>query len=180
MHETDPHARMLPGRRGRYRSGMNVIEKLRQLHTDIEGASDGFKVVDAWTLAGRLLGRLPVDQIEASRVVSEKDASGLDALIGQLENPEPAAGGAPAQEFTEHELNDAMRAFRKRLKFGRLADESKLRGHYTTSGKASGIDAIEPPREFPGEIWKELARQGRLEHTGQGFYREPPGKPKLE
>ncbi len=161
---------------------MNAIEKLREQTDLIRNADDGFKVVDAWSLVGRLIGRMPVDQSEAARVVSEKDADGLDTLVRQLENPgEPAPPpeGTSPQEFTLHELNDAMRAFRKRLKAARLADESKLRGHYTTSGKGSSIDAIEPPREFPIALWRELARQGKLEDTGQGFYREPPNPPKL-
>ncbi len=160
---------------------MNAVEKLREQADLIRAADDGFKVVDAWSLVGRLIGRMPVDASEAARVVAEKDADGLEALVRQLENPgEPApAAEAPTQEFTQHELNDAMRAFRKRLKAARLADESKLRGHYTTSGKPSGIDAIEPPREYPIALWRELARRGVLEDTGQGFYREPPGPPKL-
>ncbi|MEQ8850241.1 MAG: hypothetical protein RIB32_00500 [Phycisphaerales bacterium] len=160
---------------------MNAIEKLRQQTDLIRAADDGFKVVDAWALVGRLIGRMPVDQTEATRVVAEKDAEGLDALVRGLENPEPAAPppAQPTSEFTLHELNDAMRAFRKRVKAARLADESKLRGHYTTSGKPSGIDAIEPPREYPMALWRQLARQGRLEDTGQGFFREPPNPPKL-
>lgn len=159
---------------------MNAIEKLREQTDLIQNATDPFKVVDAWALVARLIGRMPVDQSEVTRVVAEKDAAGLDALIRQLENPnEPApAPAAPDASFTLQEMNEAMRAFRKRLKAARLADESKLRGHYTTSGKASSIDAIEPPREFPMAMWKELARQGKLEDTGQGFFREPTSPPK--
>ena len=159
---------------------MNAIEKLREQTEIIKAGTDGLKIVDAWTLVGRLIGRMPVDQNEAARVIKDKDAQRLDALVTQLENPGAAPAAKPAREFTSTELNDAMRAFRKRLKVGLLADESKLGGHYTTSGKASSIDAIEPPREFGLDVWKELVRQGRLEHTGQGFYREPPGKPSIE
>lgn len=158
------------------RSGMNAIEKLREQAELIRANANPLKTVDAWALVARLIGRLPVDQGEATRACRDKDLGGLEALVSKLEHPEPApAAAAPAREFSLHELNDAMRAFRKRVKAARLADESKLRGHYTTSGKASKIDAIEPPREFPAALWKQLARQGKLEDTGQGFYREPPG-----
>jgi len=159
---------------------MNAIEKLREQTEVIRAETNGLKLVDAWTLVARLIGRMPVDHDEATRVCRDKDLAGLDALVSKLEHPDPAAGPAkPVQKFTLHELNDAMRAFRKRVKVGRLADESKLGGHYTTSGKSSKIDAIEPPREFPAAIWKALAAEGRLEDTGQGFYREPPSPPKL-
>ena len=36
--------------------------------------------------------------------------------------------------------------------------------------EVSEIDAIIPPKEFPAEIWKQLARAGALKYTGQGFY----------
>ncbi|MAY75388.1 MAG: hypothetical protein CMJ31_11855 [Phycisphaerae bacterium] len=65
-----------------------------------------------------------------------------------------------------------MRAFKKRLKLARLNDESKLGGRYTSGGKKSKIDAIEPPTEFGPEVWRALAAEGRLRHTGQGFYAE--------
>lgn len=160
---------------------MNAIQKLREQIELIRTETNGLKLVDAWTLVARLIGRMPVDHAEAIRVCRDKDLTGLDALVSKLEHPDtPAAPAKPAQAFTLHEMNDAMRAFRKRLKAARLADESKLRGHYTTSGKPSSIDAIEPPREFPAAIWKALAAEGRLEHTGQGFYREPAGRPELD
>ncbi|MFG0325890.1 MAG: hypothetical protein ACF8SC_01295 [Phycisphaerales bacterium JB037] len=154
---------------------MNAIQKLRSLHGEITTSGNGFKIVDAWATVGRLLPRMPVDPAEAARVVEAKDAAGLDALIGRLERPSaPAEEAGP--EFPENELDHALRAFRKRLKVQRLADESKLGGRYTSGGRKSQIDAITPPEGFPAAIWKALARKGRLVDTGQGFYAEPkPG-----
>ena len=148
---------------------MNILQKLRQLHTDITAANDGFKVVDAWELAERLLLRHPVDLEEAARVFKEKDAAGLGALIDKLENPQPKAE-QDLPEYTRDELAHAMKVFRKRLKLMRLSDESRLGGRYTSGGRASNIDAIEPPDELPREIWKVLARQGQLKDTGKGFF----------
>lgn len=67
-------------------------------------------------------------------------------------------------------LKRAMKAFRKRLKFTKLDDESRLGVGATTKGQASCIVGITPPHEFPPEIWAELARQGRLTDDGKGVY----------
>ena len=154
---------------------MNVVEKLRQLHGEITGSGDGLKIVDAWALAERLIGRFPVDQGEVKRVFAEKDAGGLDALIAALERPaeKRITAGASA---SHDELTAAMRAFRKRLKLARLADESKLGGRYTSGGRKSTIDAIEPPDEFPRRVWDALVNDGKLVDTGQGFYAEAKQK----
>ena len=151
---------------------MNITQKLRQLHGDIAEAKDGFKIVDAWALAERLLGRLPVDQGETSRVCADKDADGLLALIDQLENPAPKQA-EPLPDFSEDDKAAALRAFKKRLKLMRLSDESRLGGRYTSGGRTSKIDAIEPPTEFDPKIWKALAQEGRLADTGGGFYGLP-------
>lgn len=152
---------------------MNAVQKLRQLADQIKSSSNGLEIVDAWALAERLCARMPVDAGEAQRVFGEKDVEGLDAIVSRLENPAAAAPAAEEPEVTEREMNDAMRAFRKRIKMIRLDEESKLGGHGMTSGKKSGVTSIEPPREFPRRVWKALARAGRLVDEGHGFYAEP-------
>ena len=76
---------------------------------------------------------------------------------------------------TEEELKKALKAFRKRLKLTIQDDESKL-GRSPLSGGKSGIVAIQPPREFPPEVWKELAEKGLLKSDGGGFYGLVEGK----
>ena len=156
---------------------MNAVQKLREQAEVIRTAADPLKVIDAWALCARLLPRLPVDPAAAARATRDKDLAALDALIHALEHPAAPAPAPPPPEFSNHELHEALRAFRKRIKAARLADESKLGGRYTTGGHASKIDAMEPPTGFPRGIWKALAAKGLLEDTGQGFYREPPGPP---
>ena len=100
-------------------------------------------------------------------------------------SPPPGAGpgagpGAPvAQTTADTEAGDsadrqirkkAMKAFRKRLKLTRLDEESKLGYGAMTGGHKSGVVAIEPPRQFPPEVWAELVKQGRLKNAGRGFY----------
>jgi hypothetical protein len=75
---------------------------------------------------------------------------------------------------SEEELKRALGAFKKRLKLTRLDQESKLGGgRPMTSGKKSDIMGIVPPRDFRDEVWRELARQGKLKDMGGGFYGLP-------
>jgi hypothetical protein len=85
----------------------------------------------------------------------------------------PGAPGptGPADPLAPETLKSALKAFRKRLKLMRLDDESKLGGgRPTTGGRRSQIMAIIPPNQFRPETWQELAKQGKLKHTGGGFY----------
>lgn len=157
--------------------GMNLIEKLRAMVSELEElgkkSEDGLRAHDHWQLAQRLMGRMRVDQAELKRVCTERDLPGFDALVSQLENPgEPPKPKADV-EVSERDMADAIKAFRKRLKVMRLNDESKLGGHYTTGGRKSNIDAIEPPREFKPAVWRALAKAGKLRDTGRGFYALP-------
>ncbi len=75
---------------------------------------------------------------------------------------------------SEETLKQAFTAFKKRWKLTRLDQESKLGGHRpTTSGKASDIAGIQPPNQFGSEVWRELARLGRIKDKGGGFYGMP-------
>ena len=148
---------------------MNALEKLRSVVDEINAQAEPLKLTSQWGLAGRLLQRFPVDQAEAARVVHAMDVAALDAMVTGLETP-AAPKPTETQTFDKAELDHAIKAFRKRLKLQRLADESKLGGRYTSGGRQSNIDAIEPPGGHPDGIWDALVRDGRLRYTGQGFY----------
>lgn len=79
---------------------------------------------------------------------------------------DPAPGTPPSKE----QLKAAFKAFKKRLKLTRLEEESKLSRRATTSGKGSDIVAIQPPVDFPHEVWEELVKQGKLKKAGHGMY----------
>lgn len=77
----------------------------------------------------------------------------------------------PAPAFSEEELKRALGAFKKRLKLTVLDHESKLgASRPMTSGKKVGQMGIIPPNDYPREVWKELARQGKIKDFGGGFY----------
>jgi hypothetical protein len=69
-----------------------------------------------------------------------------------------------------HELKMAFKAFKKRLKLTRLDAESKLNRSPLSSGKSSGIIAIEPPNQYPQAVWDALVKEGKLKYAGHGTY----------
>jgi hypothetical protein len=76
----------------------------------------------------------------------------------------------PAGAPTKEQLKAAMKAFKKRLKFTRLDQESKLTRRPLTSGQPSDVIAIVPPVDFPQAVWDELVRQGKLRRDRHGMY----------
>lgn len=164
---------------------MNAVQKLRQMVGEIKAPKGPMQLISSWELVRSLLGRMPADQAEVKRVCDAKDLAGYEAIVTTLEaiDAQQRGGGkpvaaavpasaaaAPASPEMAHQMEAALKAFRKRLKITRLADESKLAGRRLTSGRHSEVDAILPPHEFPDEVWKALAAAGKLVHTGQGFY----------
>jgi hypothetical protein len=82
-----------------------------------------------------------------------------------MSEPAPSPGG-PSKE----DIKAAFKAFKKRLKLTRLEEESKLTRSPMSSGKGSDIVAVQPPNQFPQEVWDELVRQGKIKHVGHGTY----------
>ena len=77
--------------------------------------------------------------------------------------------GQPASSIPPETLKRAMKAFKKRLKLTALDDDSSL-GRGPFSSGAKGVYAIQPPNQFPPEVWQELCRLGRLRDNGHGMY----------
>lgn len=82
------------------------------------------------------------------------------------------ASSPPADVLSSDNLKRAMKAFRKRLKLTRLDDESRLgrSSNPMSAGRHSQVLAIMPPREFPKQVWDELAKQGKLKSSDGAFY----------
>lgn len=148
---------------------MNAVQKLRSMVGEIKNATQPAKAQEAWDLVQRLLGRMPVNAAEVARICSSRDLAALDYLVTSIETPGVTPAPSSSVAMTE-EMDNALKAFKKRLKLARLSDESKLGGRQLSGGKKSEIDAIIPPTEFPPEVWTALAKAGKLKHTGGGFY----------
>ena len=67
-------------------------------------------------------------------------------------------------------LKRALKAFKKRLKLTRLDQESRIGGSPLSSGQSSGIVAIQPPFEYPREVWDKLVENGKLRRVEGGLY----------
>ncbi len=86
---------------------------------------------------------------------------------------DPSAEAAPGRD-RDQILKSAFNAFKKRYKLTKLDQESKISGKRAlTGGRDSGLAGIVPPREFPVDVWQELAKQGRIKDLGGGFYGMP-------
>ena len=83
----------------------------------------------------------------------------------------PDTPSSPTPPIDPEQLKSAFTAFKKRLKLTRLDDESRLGGgRPTTTGRKSNVAGIQPPNQFPRAVWDELAKQGKLKYTGNGFF----------
>ena len=91
------------------------------------------------------------------------------------EQPAPAAAPTPTAEATipPEVLKSAYNAFKKRWKIMKLDQESRIGRGPMSSGQKSAIAGIQPPDQFPREVWNELARQKRLKNAGGGFFSMP-------
>ena len=123
----------------------------------------------AWAAASQALGKTREREPDLARAIDAKDAAALQAIVAQW-----AAGTRPMLEQDRELLKAAQAAFRKRLKLTRLDHESTMGGGPMSGGKTSGISGITPPRQYPPEVWAELARQKRIVDAGQGVYELPP------
>ena len=78
----------------------------------------------------------------------------------------------PSEDISPEILRRAMKAFKKRLKLTALDEDSRL-GRGPLSGGGRGVCAIQPPNQFPTEVWEELHHQGKLRYIGHGLYEMP-------
>ena len=78
----------------------------------------------------------------------------------------------PNEDLSPEILRRAMKAFKKRLKLTALDEDSRLGGG-ALSGGSKGVCAIQPPNQYPIEVWEELKRQGKLRSCGRGLYEIP-------
>lgn len=79
------------------------------------------------------------------------------------------------EDLSPEVLKRALKAFKKRLKLTALDEDSRL-GRGAFSAGAQGICAIQPPNQYPSEVWTELCRQGKLRHSGHGLFELPKAK----
>jgi hypothetical protein len=122
-----------------------------------------------WEEARQALAAVTDVEPDLLAAVEARDPALLRAILDGW-----SSGRRPPAGHDRDLLKRAMRAFRKRLGVTQLDDESNIGGRAMSAGRASGISGVAPPREYPREIWLELARQGRLVNAGQGVFELGP------
>ena len=124
---------------------------------------------EAWANAGKALHATRETEAELASVIDSRNAAAFRSIVDQW-----ASGQRLLPVQDRDVLKRAMKAFRKSLKVTRLDAESSIGGGPMSSGRRSGIAGITPPGRYPREVWKELARQGRLIDDGHGVYELAP------
>jgi hypothetical protein len=85
----------------------------------------------------------------------------------------------PDGSFTKETLQRAMKALKKRMKLTRLDDESRLGHDAMSRGGSSGIVGVQPPSQYPAEVWQALEAKGRIRlgRNGTAEIIEQPSNP---
>ena len=97
-------------------------------------------------------------------------------MTEDLKSQSPAAGASPTGAASAdappsaETLKAALKAFKKRLKFTQLDDESRVGRGLMSGGQKSTIAGITPPDQYPRAVWEELVKQGKLKASSHGTY----------
>ncbi len=145
-----------------------ITNQLKSLLETLRACDDPHRATAEWKQAFNLLKKTDLPANTVANVVAMRGVERLEELIETLAGPpETAEEDRPDAET----CRAALVAFRKRLKLTRLDDESRIDSrNHLSKGQASEINCITPPVEWPVEVWRELARQGKLRALGKGFY----------
>lgn len=151
-----------------------IVAKLEELLAAIKGYDDPRRASAEWRQAFNHLKKTKLPANHVANVVAMRGVDRLAELITELREltaPAPVVATAPGEVPDEITCKKALRAFKKRLKLTRLDDESQIDARNPLSkGVDSGVASIMPPSDWGPEVWQELERQGKLRHTGKGFY----------
>lgn len=148
------------------------LTKVDALLTAIKAFPDPRRASAEWKQIYAHLKKTPAAGGHLDNVIAGRDVVGLAKIILELR---ASAVLDPAHLATcsidDATLRAALKGFKRRLKLVRLDDDSRIDlRDPTTKGGAGQISAIEPPRDWPHEVWTELAVRGCLRRSGGGMY----------
>jgi len=124
---------------------------------------------EPWARARQALAPTAEAEPELALILEAEDLDELRSLLADW-----TSGARHMLEQDRGVLKRALKAFRKSLKVTLLDAESSLGGGPFSGGRHSSIAGITPPSRYPIEVWRELARQGRLIDAGHGVFELPP------
>ena len=153
----------------------DVIDEITKLASEISTIDEAGPL---WGQLHKLFLKSPVEPDVAAKIIMHKDVEELKHVVDQLQHGEKATVESehsehPLPELSHETKKQAMRTFRKRVKFIKLDRESKLGIGPLTTGKEATFDSVEAPHDYTWEVWKVLATEGQLIDEGGGFYRLP-------
>lgn len=138
---------------------------VRRLRAVVESAQEGGASDDQWDEALSVYEATDWEDAALQEAFDLQDSEHMAIRVRDWDSE-----GQPLPPPDRAILKRALKAFRKRIKLQKLDDESKMGGGPFSGGRSSRIAAIQPPQQYPAEVWDELARRGRLRDEGDGFY----------
>jgi hypothetical protein len=123
---------------------------------------------DDWATARAALDAAGEAEGELLAIVEAHDRAALATLLKAW-----VSGKILRPVHDREVMKKAVKAFRKRLKLGRLDEESRIGGAFS-KGERSGITGVVPPDSFGPDVWAELVRVGRMLDVGHGVLELPP------
>ena len=154
-------------------SPQDIINAIVHIADKIQNADEAGPL---WGELHKAFLKSTVDASVSAKIIMHKDVEELNNVISQLQTGSDVTIEEEVEELPDlkHEtIIEALRVFRKRIKFMKLDHESKLGVGPLTGGKELKFDSVMAPHEFPMEVWKSLARDGHLIDDGGGFFRIP-------
>lgn len=130
-----------------------------------------------WGELHKVFLKSTVDSSTSAKIIMHKDTVELQKVIEQLQKGAvvklEAIEAVVLPTLSHEEEIEAMRVFRKRVKFMILDRESKLGVGPLTSGKEATVDSMMAPHDFPMGVWLALAKSGLLMDDSGGFFHIP-------
>jgi hypothetical protein len=113
----------------------------------------------------------------SAKIIMHKDIEELQQVVEELQSGNVVelveTKEVELPTLSHEEQIDALRVFRKRVKFMKLDRESKLGVGPLTSGKEANVDSMMAPHDRPMDVWLALSAVGLLVDDGGGFFHIP-------
>jgi hypothetical protein len=121
----------------------------------------------------RLLSSADLPKDSRSLLVTDQPSGSVPPTNPSPSAAAPAVPASTANELSKEQLKAAYVAFKKRWKFTKLDEESRIGRGPMSSGQKSTIVGIQPPNQYPTAIWEALVEQGKIKRAGHGQYSMP-------
>ncbi len=158
-------------------SAQDVIDSIVSITDKIQAVDNAGPL---WGELHKALLKSPVEPTTAAKIIMHKDTDELLNVVRQLQTGDAVQLENQAKlelpTLSHEEQIEALRVFRKRVKFMKLDRESKLGVGPLSQGKDVSVDSMMAPHDYPMEVWLSLAASGHLVDDGGGFFHIPPQK----